>query len=570
MLADEPSVNAKSHKFSKETREHFWRAVDTFLGSDEGHRAIWMLVALLAFVFAINGLNVVNSYVGRDFISAIEHRNHSAFILQAWKFVGVFALSTVAAVIYRYFEERLGLVWREWQTREILDSYVDRRAYYLLEQEGQLQNADQRIAEDVRTFTTSTLSFVLMTLNASVTVLTFSGVLWSISPRLFLVAVAYAAAGSLVTVLVGRRLIGLNVSQLDKEANFRSELIRLREHAEPIAVLHRERTEHRHLLLRLAEVVANTRKMISVNRNLGFFTNGYNYLIQIIPALIVAPLFIDGKVEFGVVTQSAMAFAMLMGAFSLAVTQFQLISTYAAVIARLGSLIEAIDRSRAPATAPIEIAYDNRLLAFEGLSLRRADGQVLLRDLNIRVERGSRVLISSDSGYARGTLFEATAGLRCSGAGRIVRPDADSLLLVPERPYLAKVSVRELLCRPQQSAALSDAEIRALLQKLQLDAAVQDAGGLDVEHDWNNLLGSREQASLVIAQVLLARPAFAYLDRMTLSMDSDQAAQMLQLFEEAGISYLVNGKPGDFAGRYDAALHIAADGSWSWRDLRAG
>ena len=91
----------------------------------------------------------------------------------------------------------------------------------------------------------------------------------------------------------------------------------------------------------------NYRRITSVNRNLGFFTTGYNYLIQIIPALIVAPLYIRGEVEFGVVTQSAMAFAQLLGAFSLIINQFQSISSFAAVIARLDALAEAVEHTTA-------------------------------------------------------------------------------------------------------------------------------------------------------------------------------------------------------------------------------
>ncbi len=562
-------MNSNGHRFSRETREQFWRAVRTFLGSRDGVSAVRMLIALVVLLLAINALNVVNSYVGRDFISAIAARNIDRFVVQAWFYVGVFALSTVAAVICRYFEERLGLVWRDWQTRQILDSYVDRRAYYELEQEGRLENADQRIAEDVRTFTTSTLSFLLMTLNASITVLMFSGVLWSISPKLFVVAVLYALAGSAITVLVGRRLIGLNVTQLDKEANFRSELVHLREHAESVAVLQRETLQHRRLLQRLTELVANTRRMISVNRNLGFFSNGYNYLIQIIPALIIAPMYIHGQIEFGVVTQAAMAFAMLMGAFSLAVTQFQLISSYAAVIARLGRLIEAIDRSRQPAPSSIVIEHRAGPLQFDRLSLRHADGHLLLDRLSLELRAGTRMLITATSGLAKHALFNATAGLHCEGEGRIVLPDADTLRMVPERPYIPKATVRELLRSVRPAPATTDDELWSTLQQFGIAQMVIDAGGLDVERDWSSLVGVGELTKLVLAEVLLARPQFVLLDRLSLSLDAEQAQAVLQLFDESRISYLVMGKPGDYADRCDARLHIAADGSWTYTPLNA-
>src|SRR6185503_15139294 len=173
------------------------------------------------------------------------------------------------------------------------------------------------------------------------TVIAFAGVLWSISRPLFLVGIAYAAAGSLLTVLLGRPLVRLNYRQADREANFRGDLMHVRENAESVALLHGESQIEARLSGRIDALVANLRRIIAVNRNLGFFTTGYNYMIQIIPALIVAPLFIRGEAEFGVITQSAIAFTQLLGAFSLIVTQFQTISSYAAVLARLHALADA-------------------------------------------------------------------------------------------------------------------------------------------------------------------------------------------------------------------------------------
>lgn len=560
-------MNSNGHHFGWETWSRFKRATGAYLSSRDGRKSSGMLVLLIAFLVVINGLNVVNSYVGRDFISAIEDRDRSQFILQAWFYIGVFALSTIAAVIYRYLEERLALLWRTWQTHQILDRYFAQQAYYRIEDIGQLENPDQRIAEDVRSFTATTLSFVLMTLNASFTVVAFSGVLWSISPRLFVVAVVYAGIGSILTWLLGRRLIGLNNSQLDKEANLRSDLMKVRANAGSVALLHREAHVHRRLKLRLDEIVGNTRRIISVNRNLGFFTNGYNYLMQIIPALIVAPLFMEGDVAFGVVTQSAMAFSALMGAFSLAITQFQQISSYAAVIGRLGRLVDAMDQVCLPVTAPIELREQSGSVVYERLTLRAADGHVIVRELDLTIRRGQRVLITGIRGAAKLGLFKATAGLQCQGEGRITRPDASAILFVPELPYLPFGSLRDLLLRVDPGDGSRDAEILRVLQRLHLDVIVDQTGGVDVERDWSNALGISEQAGLVAARVLLAKPQFAFFDRMNVAMDRTRIERVLRQLIADDIAYIVIGKPEDASDHFDAVLHIAADGSWTWRIL---
>src|SRR5262249_53925160 len=170
-------------------------------------------------------------------------------------------------------------------------------------------------ADDVRSFTTTTLSLALIFLNGTLTVLAFSGVLWSISRPLFATAVIYAAFGSALAYVVGRPLVRLNYDQSDREADFRAQLVRVRENPESIGLQGSEPHLRARLFDQIGALTANLKRIIAVNRNLGFFTTGYNYMIQLIPALVVAPLFIRGSAEFGVIPQSSMAFAQLIGAF---------------------------------------------------------------------------------------------------------------------------------------------------------------------------------------------------------------------------------------------------------------
>src|SRR5262249_22427695 len=384
------------------------RAVKDFATCEVGWRARGVFGLLIALLVAFNGLNVLNSYVGRDFITAISNRDSAGFSRQAIAYLGVFGGSTVVGGFITFSEPRLGLLWREWLTRQLLAAYLQRRAYYRLSAAGMLTNPDQRIAEDVKAFTTTTLSFVLLLSNATMTVVAFSGVLWSISHTLFGVALLYAAVGSALTVLLGRPLVWLNYNQLDKEADFRANLVHVQANAESIALSHRERRLRARLRGRLDALTANMRRLIAVNRNLAFFTNGYNYLIQIIPALIVAPMFIRGEVEFGVITQAAMAFSTLLGALSLVVTQFQSISSFAAVIARIGSLVDALEGVRPAGTGPLEIREDAARVAYEDVSLRAPrDDHVLVRDLSVSIPHGTNVLIAGPNDAAQVALFRA-------------------------------------------------------------------------------------------------------------------------------------------------------------------
>ena len=352
-------------------------------------------------------------------------------------YVGVFAVATMVSTLHSYIEEYLGLLWREWATKQSIFRYATHRVYYHLKRKGEVGNPDQRIAEDIRVFSNNTLSFLLMTVvNGSLTVIAFSGVLWSISPRLFFVAVLYASAGTFVTFFFGRPLIRLNYDQLDKEADLRASLIHLRENAESIALSRREGQLIKWSLNNLGDLAANfPARIIAVNRNLKFFSTGYNWMIQIIPALIVAPLFLDGQVGFGVITQSAIAFTHLSGAFSLIVTQFQSISSFTAVFARLALLREAGDRERTADSAD-QVSRDDGRIAFRGLTLRCRHGhRVLISDLLLDIPHGRRVLVRGPDQEAE-LPFQASAGLWEASEGHIVRPSLDQILLLPETPYL--------------------------------------------------------------------------------------------------------------------------------------
>jgi putative ATP-binding cassette transporter len=305
-------------------------------------RAVGALSGIVALLLTLNALNVANSYVGRNFMTAIALRDRGQYFRFAILYVGVFAASAVTGVSQQFVQDRLALSWRDWLTRHLIDRYLSGHTLDRISAKKGIDNPDQRIAEDVHTFTSTLLSFAVMITNSALTTVAFAGVLWSISPLLLLIAILYAAVGSVFTVLLGYRLVALNNQQLKKEADLRHGLIHVRERGAPLAERD-EPQEARRIHARLRRVVHNSRAIIGVTRNVGFFTSGYNYLVPILPIVIVAPLFLRGRIELGVVTQSAMAFAQLLGAFSLIVAQFQSISAFAAVVRRLSSLWEVMD-----------------------------------------------------------------------------------------------------------------------------------------------------------------------------------------------------------------------------------
>jgi putative ATP-binding cassette transporter len=552
------------------TWSRFGRAVKDFVSGDVGGRARGLFALLIGLLVAFNALSVVNSYVGRDFMTAISKRDSAGFWRQAILYVGVFVASAVVGAFWSFSEQRLALLWREWLTRELLGAYLERRAYYRLSVTGRLTNPDERIAEDVKAFTATTLSFVILLANAAVTVVAFSGVLWSISRTLFGVALLYAACGSALTVLFGRRLVWLNYNQLDKEGDFRATLVHVHANAESIALLRREARVGQRLRRRLGALTANMRRLIAVNRNLTFFTNGYNNLIQIIPAFIVAPLFIRGEVEFGVITQSAMAFSTLLGALSLVVTQFQSISSFTAVITRIGSLGDALEAGRAPDARVIEVRQEDERVAYERLTLRSADdAHVLVSDLSVSIPHGTNALITGPNDAAKVALFRATAEMWEHGNGGIVRPGLDAILFLPERPYLFPGTLREVLRPTGQERAIAEDQMVTVLRGLGLDGVLLRIGGFDVEREWAASVSLGEQQLLSVARVILAAPRFVFLERPRATLGASQADRVMGLLRERSITCLTLGDGDDRLADYDAILELADGGAWTWKALDA-
>jgi putative ATP-binding cassette transporter len=477
----------------------------------------------------------------------------------------VFAALTIVGVIARFAEERLALLWREFLTRRAVNLYLEDGTYYRLDVSGRLAHPDQRIAEDVRAFTVTTLSYVIMLFSSSLTVVTFSGVLWSISPLLFGVAVLYAACGSYMTIVLGRPLIGLNYDRLDKEASFRSSLIHVRENAESVILTHGEERQRARLVHRIDDLIANIRS-IAVNRNLGFFTSGYNWMIQIIPDLIIAPAFMRGEIEFGVITQSGAAFAMLVGAFSLVIRQFNSISNFAAVVSRLSSLLEAIEQARAAEGSGVERVEQEGRLAYERVTLGPAGGTPLLNELSISIPLGTRVLLTGADPAAGVALFRATAGIPTAGTGRIICPGASDLMFLPQRPYLPPGSLRQILLPPGKPSEISDDRILQVLRDLGLKDFARDADGLDKEQDREIWLG--EQQLLAVAKVLLSRPRFVFLDRIGTTLGHEQFRKVLGLLTANSITCISNGEDYNGRGLYEAVLEFGEDGQWTWTPNR--
>ncbi|MBT2303247.1 ABC transporter ATP-binding protein/permease [Variovorax paradoxus] len=507
----------------------------------------WKARGLLATIVALNlgtvyMLVLNNQWFGR-FYDALQNKDQAVFWREIVFFCWIAAGYIVIAILKFYLTQLLQLRWRAWMTRSYLARWMADRTFYRLElarygqQDGQTpDNPDQRIQEDMQLFTDYTMTLSMGLLNAVVTLLSFIGILWTLSGvvsvpffgssytvpgSMVWIALAYCAAGTVITHFIGRPLIGLNFQQQRYEADFRHHLMRVREYSEAIALDRGEQVEHGQLQLRFGSVLKNYLKLIGKQKNLVAFTASFGQASVIFAFIVQAPRFFSGAIQLGQLMQVNSAFGRVQDSLSWFVDNYDRVAVWRATADRLTSF-EAAMRAHAGAASAVERAPSgDEGLRADDLTVALPGGASLIQNAALMVKPGDSVLLQGPSGSGKSTLFRAFAGIWPFARGRVSMPE--NAMFIPQRPYVPDGRLRDALAYPQPASEYSDAQLKQALE----DALLPDlAARLDDSDAWTQKLSGGEQQRLAIARVLLKKPAWLFADEATSALDA-QAEETL-------------------------------------------
>ena len=536
----------------------YWR-------SEERWRARALLALLVLLLLAQTGFAVLINEQTGEFTSALAAGDAPRF----WQAIRLCLLWVCCAVptyaLYYRVRDRLGNRWRRWLTHRFLARYFSERRFYTLAADPAIDNPDQRISEDIASFTHRSLFFGLIFLGALIQLLGFSQVLWSISHPLVYFLVLYAAVGTFVTLrLFGRPLTALNFRQLQREADLRFALIRVREHAEAIALYRGEAQELTQVRERFASVFDNFNRLIARQFFLNLFQYAYGMLTLVLPSVLIASEVLRGEMEVGRAVQAAGAYTAVLAAISLVVDNFEGLSRFAAGLERLAVFGDAL---QAPAAAPAQpgVSTDHApQLRLQALTVQTpAPARTLVRQLSLTVAPGEGLLIMGPSGSGKSALLRTLTGLWPAAGGCIERPGEDDFLFLPQRPYMRLGgSLRHQLLYPCPQQASGDARLWAVLAQVNLVRLAEWAGGLDAVLDWEKTLSMGEQQRLAFARLLLRQPRFALLDEATSALDLANEAQLYGQLSAAGITPISVGHRSSLLPYHAWVIELLAQGGW--------
>jgi putative ATP-binding cassette transporter len=537
--------------------------VRALLASPVGKTIIWLSVGIFLVIVATTYGQIRLNRWAKPFYDALSRRDFRDFLYQLAVFFLIAGILLVLNVAQKWLGETLKLRLRQGVVGDLIEHWMlPRRAFWLANAGPIGANPDQRMHEDARHLCELSADLGIGLLQASILLIAFTGVLWVLSSDFsfhvaghifaipgFMVwaAVVYAAAGSLLSYWVGASLINRNAERYAREADLRIALVRVNEHVDGISLAAGEADESRRVELHLGAVLAATRRLVTGLTNLTWITAGFGWVTLVAPILVAAPLYFAGKLSFGGLMMAAAAFTQAQSALRWFVDNFSVIADWRATLLRVASFRRALVTTDVVSHVESCIIYANGepgRITIEGLEVASSTGCDMLRERNVIVSAGERVLIVGEPGTNKTQLFRALTGLWPWGAGRIERPKDEAIVYIPRgTPYLPRASLREVLAYPMKVDRFPADAFAQALTRLGLERLVP---ALDTTQRWDRELSGDEQLDLAFARVVLQAPPWILIDDTLRSLDGDTLERFMDVLvhelQHTGVIHIGGGQ----------------------------
>lgn len=524
-----------------------------------------MLILLILLIIALVSVNAFNTFTNRSlFDIIIEEKDLPKFF--KFLLIYVIGLMTLAVLIVasQFIRKKIALDWYEWLNHQIIDSYFSHRAYYKINFKDDLDNPDQRLAQEIEPIPRETLKFSANVLENGLKVITFIVILWTISKLVAVILIVYSLIGNLIGLYLNRELNKINDEQLQAKANYNYCLTHVRSHAESIAFFQGEKQESNIVLRRFSNLLESSKRKIDWENNEKLFNKGYQFAIQIFPFLALAPLEIRGELEFGEVTQAALSCHLIATALGDLISEFTTLAQLSSYINRYSELSEKLKlvTEEPQNVSTIKIIEENHI-AFDQVTLQTPDYQkVIVEDLSLSVEPGAGLLIVGPSGRGKSSLLRAIGGLWNAGTGRLMRPPLQEMLFLPQRPYIILGTLREQLLYPNTNCKISDQRLEEVLQQVNLSNLLLRVNNLDTEEPWENILSLGEQQRLAFARLIITNPTFTILDEATSALDLENENNLYENLQKTQTTFISVGHRETLFNYHQWVLELSQDSSW--------